>query len=127
MPDYQTTKFYMLTVPTNPQILPYIGATTDTLGRRMSKHRTSTTTTARALFATGKPVQITLLESFPCTSKAELSVREQHYLSAIPCVNQRRAGTICSESRLQRMREYTHRWGLWKQTLVGSLGHAYFD
>ena len=63
----------------------YIGATCDTLIKRMSRHRNSAKyenqrkTACCALFEMGIPY-IELIENFPCSSKAELEARERYWV-----------------------------------------------
>jgi len=94
MPNFNNSKIYKLTSSQTP--LCYIGSTTTSLNARYQRHKSHYGSYIRG---TGKyltavqilkfpDVQITLVEEFPCNTKAELHVRERYYVDNTPCVNQ---------------------------------------
>ena len=99
---YQNANLYQIT--DNAYTKCYIGSTTVSLFKRMSKHREM-----HKRFLDGKcrkqmnstdlfeefgvkNCKIELLEMFPCASKEELLKREGYFIRKIPCVNRAVAG-----------------------------------
>ena len=87
MPNYQNGKIYKIISPSNPDMLPYFGATTQKLCSRMTTHRTS------SLFCRSKELigcgdaKIVLVENYPCNNKEELSRQEAQYILNNDCCN----------------------------------------
>ena len=75
--DYANGKVYTIRSPHTTKF--YIGSTTQSLSKRMAKHRldykSKKNSSYDIFFALGNPY-IELLELFPCKSKAELLKRE---------------------------------------------------
>ena len=94
---YQNGKIYQIT--DNAYTKFYIGSTTVSLSKRMTKHREMykrfldgkcrkqmNSTDLFEEFGM-KNCKIELLETFPCASKEELLKREGYFIRKIPCVN----------------------------------------
>lgn len=71
--DYQNGKIYTIRSPHTPKY--YIGGTTTTLPKRLSKHKKDRDCRVRELFDLGD-AYIELMELFPCNNKMELDKRE---------------------------------------------------
>lgn len=99
--DYANGKVYTIRSPNTDKF--YIGSTTQSLSKRMTKHRldynpTKKHTTSYLIFEFGDPY-IELLEVFPCGSKVELLKREgelQRQYKDV-CVNKNMAGRTMKE------------------------------
>lgn len=81
MPNYENGKIYKITVGDDF----YIGCTTLTLEQRMRNHRQDQYRTS-AFYARVREhgienCTIELLEAVPCKTMAELTTREQYYIS----------------------------------------------
>ena len=99
---YQNAKIYQIT--DNAYTKCYIGSTTVSLSKRMTKHREMykrfldgkcrKQMSSSDLFEEFgvKNCKIELLEMFPCASKAELLKREGYFIRKFPCVNRVIAG-----------------------------------
>jgi len=89
---YLKSKIYC--IMNNKSDLVYVGATTQPLKRRFSKHLSdyktgNNYTTASILIGQDiSNVRILLLEKFPCLSRDELSYRERTWQDNMPCINQ---------------------------------------
>ena len=82
----------------------YIGSTTETLSRRMARHRSNYNKHTEAndkkyersmmLFDEFgvENCKIELIENYPCNSKDELFKREGHYIQQLDCVNRIQVG-----------------------------------
>ena len=103
MPDYSKGKIYKI-CSDDPDITDvYIGSTVRTLEIRLSKHITATRRQYRihklfALYGVEK-FHIELIEDYPCGSKKDLVMREQHYIDSLDCINERNAYTDKIEYR----------------------------
>jgi hypothetical protein len=92
MVDYTLSKIYCLrNIKTNKI---YIGATTRSLGKRLSEHKSlyrsgvKTRGKSYLLFNTKiDDVIIELLEEYPCNSKYDLHKRELYYIKMYECLN----------------------------------------
>ena len=73
MPDYQNGKIYKIVSPSNPDMLPYFGATTQRLCSRMNGHRRSDQMCQSSVLIGCGDAKIVLVENYPCNSKEELS------------------------------------------------------
>ena len=85
--DYQNGRIYKIVSDETDKI--YIGSTTQPLSKRLSVHKAlykqylagnSNNVTSFDLIALG-PVQIILVESFPCNNREELEKRECYYIN----------------------------------------------
>ena len=112
MPDYQTSKIYKLSSPSNN--LMYIGSTTQTLAHRLAKHKG-----AFNLFNNGKgnyltafkilecgDYKIELIELFPCNNKEQLFKREGEHIKILDCVNKNIPGRTKKEYNKEHNKEY---------------------
>ena len=86
MPNYQNSKIYKIISPSNPDILPYFGATTQLLSQRMGKHRGIRNCKSKSLIECGDAV-IILVENYNCNSKEELYRKEAEYILNNDCCN----------------------------------------
>lgn len=88
MPDYSNGKIYK--IHSHRTDLVYIGSTTQTLSRRLSKHKSSAKCrgehTSKSIIEYGDAM-ITLIETYPCTNKTELESRERYFIDNNECVN----------------------------------------
>ena len=84
--DYQNGRIYKIISDATDKI--YIGSTTQPLSKRLSKHKSdykqylagkTNKTTSYDLIELG-PVQIVLIESYPCNNREELEKRECYYI-----------------------------------------------
>ena len=137
MVNYANGKVYKL-VCTLPEVHDiYVGATAyPKLSLRMSSHRSEAKATKwnfklyRFIREHGiGNFEIELIENWPCTSKKELGVREQHWIDELkPALN-----TNCGSNRKEVLRRYNnkperkahmkryyqknkHRWDKYKRT-----------
>jgi hypothetical protein len=97
MPNYQKSKIYCI----RSYLLPdqvYVGATTQPLSSRLSKHRhdflrwqsgRTNFRTSFALIACGD-AYIELIKNFPCNNKEELAAEEGRYIREMDCVNKQK-------------------------------------
>ena len=104
MPDYENGKIYKIINSIDNKL--YIGSTTLTLRARLQCHRSLAKTRNPRVYAHlneigWNNVDIELLEPYPCKSKEELCIREQHYIELLnPELNTRRAvGGPCEHGR----------------------------
>lgn len=113
--DYKNGKIYTIRSYQTDDI--YIGSTTQTLTKRLSKHK--------QVFQSWKnekyhyvssfelmkydDVYIELLELFPCSSKMELGRREGEMIRSMNCVNKRIEGRT-KEEYYQDNKEYHKKW-----------------
>jgi len=106
--DYKNSKIYRIVC--NETGLCYIGSTTQSLSKRLSRHKSS-----YKLFLQGKygklasfPIiekgncEIILLEEYPCENKEQLHKRERYYIETIDCINKR----IPTRPKDEYMKEY---------------------
>ncbi len=118
-PNYQNGKIYCIRSHKTDQI--YVGSTTETLCKRMTKHRDSY---KRFLKGKGKYItsikllelcdaHIELIEKFPCNSREELNASEGFWIRKENCVNRCVAGRTMKEYRednkereIERHRKY---------------------
>ena len=112
MVNYTNGKVYKL-VCTLPDVHDiYVGATCSTLWRRESEHRCEANGTRwnfkvyRFMREYGsRNFKIELIENYPCTSKKELGVREQHWIDELkPALN-----TYCGSNRKEVLRRYNNK------------------
>ena len=99
MPDYSLGKIYMVypkvEEPDDGDV--YYGSTTETLGRRMAKHRYQSY--CKILFDKYgvENCFIELVEEYPCETKEQLNRKEGEYIRANKCINKYIAGRTCKE------------------------------
>jgi hypothetical protein len=91
MPNYQNSKIYKLyAILPDGSIISYYGATTKDLRVRLAGHvqsfKKGECITSGQIIAAGN-YNIMLMENYPCSSREELSAREQHYILYYECVN----------------------------------------
>ena len=104
MPNYKSAKIYKLTSEFTNRV--YLGSTTKTLTKRLQGHKDNLKqwkngkqryTTSFALFELG-PVNIELIENYPCDTKEELEARERYHIKNEPnALNQRQPGRTKAE------------------------------
>jgi hypothetical protein len=87
MPNYQESKIYRIVSPSRPDLLPYYGATTVALCKRMVGHRCLKHACKSKELIECKDAIILLEENYPCNSKEELSKKEAEYILNNPCCN----------------------------------------
>jgi hypothetical protein len=87
---YHEGKIYRLLSPSRPDIDPYYGSTTETLGRRFSKHKYNAKyrcdNMSKNIIDTGDVI-IELVEDFSCENRNELECRERWWIEHNPCSN----------------------------------------
>jgi predicted GIY-YIG superfamily endonuclease len=84
MVNYGNGKIYKVVCSETGRV--YVGSTTDTLSRRMTRHRALTNGCVTRDFIDGK---IFLIEDFPCERKEQLLSRERFYIESMDCVNKK--------------------------------------
>jgi len=107
MNKYQQSKIYKLTSPHTDQI--YIGSTCQKLlSNRLGEHkyehinRSNKNISSFKLFELGN-VKIELIENYPCNSRQELIIREQHWLNTSPnCINTKNAYISIEDKKAQK-------------------------
>ena len=101
MPDYSLGKIYMVypKVEDPDEGDVYYGSTTETLGRRMAKHRSKDDCSSKILFDKYgiKNCFIELVEEYPCETKEQLNRKEGEYIRANKCINKQIAGRTREE------------------------------
>ena len=97
-PNYQNTKIYKIWSPNTEQV--YIGATVQSLSRRMADHRkpSSSTSSSKIIINLGD-AKIELLEEFPCNNIMESDKKEGEYIRKLDCVNKQIIGRTTKEWR----------------------------
>ena len=99
MPDYSLGKIYMVypkvEEPDDGDV--YYGSTTETLGRRMAKHRYQSY--CKILFDKYgvENCFIELVEEYPCETKEQLTKKEGEHIRANKCINKRIEGRTQKE------------------------------
>ena len=83
MPDYENGKIYKLTCAETCKV--YIGSTTLALPRRLSGHKSITSTNITRNFINPK---IELIELYPCKTKQDLLWKEREWMEKTDCINQ---------------------------------------
>lgn len=119
MVNYQNSKIYKLVSNVTTDV--YYGSTCCRLSDRLSAHSIAYKRylngkggryTCFKLFAAG-PVQIVLVESWPCNSKNELHARERHWIENNACVNKNLPGaTNGNQTAYQASYRQAHRAAL---------------
>ena len=111
--DYQKGKIYKIYSLNGTAEDVYYGSTTQTLSRRMAKHRTDhkakRTCTSCILLNKYDDCIIELVENYPCNSIEELNAREGYYHRNNPCVNKCIAGRTrkeYTEDNKEQIKEY---------------------
>jgi len=99
MNKYQNGKIYKLTDNTNGNI--YIGSTTQTLNRRLQKHRASYNCYLNPNVKQGymasfdiiknDDYKIQLICDYPCDTNRQLEEKEQEYINMYDCINKSRS------------------------------------
>ena len=103
MPNYANSKVYKIINSVDGKI--YIGSTTVSLSRRLTKHKATAKATpsfAHRHFNTigWDKVRIVLIENVTCFNKEQLIQREQHYIDLLkPSLNTRPAYVDCLHGR----------------------------
>ena len=101
MPDYKLGKIYMIypKVEDADEGDVYYGATTVTLARRMSEHRSKNNCSSKLLFDKYgvENCFIELVEEYPCETREHLNKKEGEYIRANKCVNKEVAGRTRKE------------------------------
>jgi len=108
MPDYSNGKIYQIWSPFRPELLPYIGSTTQTLSRRMGKHRLRAVAPSVVRGYSSKihfeqpGARIELICEFPCASRMELEREEGRHIRALDCCNKLNAGVTPEQRKARR-------------------------
>jgi len=110
MPNYQNGKIYKIISPSNSDIPPYYGATTQQLCVRMAGHRIigKKPCNSRILIECGDAI-IVLVENFSCNSKEELCSKEADYIVNNDCINRNipfRTKKEYREANKDKMKQY---------------------
>ena len=106
MPDYSKGKIYKI-CSDDPDITDvYIGSTVRTLEHRYRQHTSQSKKRYNShelfnLYGVEK-FHVELIQNYPCKSKKELVMQEQHYIDLIDCINERSAYTDAIEYRKSR-------------------------
>jgi len=108
MPDYQNSKIYKITSPSNPELV-YYGSTTQKLSMRMAHHRCKPDITKSGLITCYKDAIILLVENFSCNNKEELHKKEGEYILNNNCVNKNVAGRKV-EDRIEELSSYQKKY-----------------
>lgn len=86
MPNYSNGKIYKITGGG----LTYIGSTTQSLARRLAKHKSEKNVgrfgSSNVLFDFDD-YMITLVEDYPCERREQLLMRERYWYDNIECIN----------------------------------------
>jgi hypothetical protein len=109
MSNYKDAKIYKLySILPDGNTINYYGATSKSLKARLSGHiydyKRNRGITSKHIIEAGN-YNITLIESYPCFTRKELSIREQFYIINNDCVNKRVPLRTLKEYRLQRAEE----------------------
>ena len=96
MPDFQNAKIYQIWTPGRPDLLPYIGSTTQTLAKRIGGHRRSYkckqngkgNDRASFIHIAEEGHRIELIREFPCETRQELLREEGREMRSRECCNQ---------------------------------------
>ncbi len=92
--DYKNSKIYQIIC--NETGLCYIGSTTQSLSKRLSKHKTNykeylenkiKSYTTSFFIIENRNYDIVLIEEYPCENKEQLHKRERYYIENMKCVN----------------------------------------
>jgi hypothetical protein len=108
MSDYSKGKIYKIKCDTTG--LVYIGSTTQKLSQRIA-HHVWTSKTGKGICSSRDVLEnnnyrYSLIEKFPCETREQLNMREQHYIDQTECVNKHRAFRT-GEQRLEQYHEYS--------------------
>ena len=109
MPDYSNSRIYKIVDNTNGNI--YIGSTTQTLSRRLAKHRSeyqcflenkNKNKITSFQIIQNSNYEIILLENMNCATKEQLHARERFYIENNVCVNK----NIPTRTKKEYMKDY---------------------
>jgi len=95
MNKYQNGKIYKLVSSQTDMI--YIGSTTQSLKKRLGKHKFKSNICTSKLITRYDDVDIKLLEEYPCNNIKELEKRESFYIRNNKCVNKQILGRTRKE------------------------------
>jgi len=88
MEKYSSGKIYILSNDKTQDV--YVGSTTTELYKRLHQHKVACNAKRKCmsakLFEDGAVVSIKLVEAYPCKSKLELNLRENHWIQQTPNV-----------------------------------------
>ena len=132
MVNYANGKIYKIVCDTTNK--QYIGSTTLSLSKRLSKHKTSYTaflkdgnilrkTMALDLFVNDN-YKIILLEAYPCENKEQLLKKEREHIDKTVCVNKIMPFTT-EEERLKKQKEYLDKYRMKNQNKLAEYYHTY--
>jgi len=93
--DYKNGKIYRIVC--NETGLCYVGSTTQTLTKRLSRHKLNFRQYLNEKYhyvssfdiLEKNNYDIVLIEEYPCENKNQLHKRERHYIETMDCVNKR--------------------------------------
>jgi Fe-S-cluster containining protein len=100
MPDYKQAKIYKMCGGDKT----YIGHTTQTLGRRFSKHKNEKMKSCLEILSS-PDCRIELVEEYPCNSFEEITEREQYWIELYKSTNLQR-----SKATEEQKREKYEQW-----------------
>ena len=108
MNKYSKGKIYKITDNTNGNI--YYGSTIQTLYKRLGEHDRKLTLFIRNKYPWQQSFKIIMnnnytiekVEDYPCTSKRELTKREDYYIVNYNCINYRRAYNTPEEKKAKK-------------------------
>lgn len=103
MPNYKFSKVYKIYSPSQPNLLCYIGVTTQPLFKRMWQHKNvfennkKYQETAHSIISESYDYIIELIEKFPCDCLEELNKRKGYWIRKLKCVNKNIIGRTHKE------------------------------
>ena len=113
MPDYKKSKIYRIVC--NETGEQYFGSTTQSLARRLSKHKNQQNrkTMSKQIIARGN-YDIVLCEEFPCENKEQLHARERKWIEENQCVNKKIPGRTQQEWREENIERHNENCKKWR-------------
>ena len=107
MVNYQNGKIYCIRSRSRPELV-YVGSTTQTLSKRLGKHKApSNHCSSKQIVAVGD-AYIELIETHPCDNKEQLLRREGQIMRSMTCVNERIAGPPTPEELRTKYKQKYH-------------------
>ena len=100
MPNYQNGKIYKIECFTTNKV--YIGSTVLSLHKRLLTHKCNNTVCSSRQVLKSSNYKMSLIELYPCNSKAELLWRERHHMERTTCVNINLPICTVEETRLRK-------------------------
>jgi len=111
--DYSKSKIYRIVC--NETGEQYFGSTTQSLAKRMAKHKSNCNECmSRQIIERGN-YDIVLCEEFPCENKAQLNARERKWIEENQCVNKQFPGRTKQEWYQENRDKVIERYKLWRE------------